>query len=133
MGKKLKLGEYPVKLRVRKGDEVMVIAGKDASKTGVILRALPKVNKVIVEGVNIITKHQKAQQTGKTGRTGVQEIQEAGRIQKPSPMSASKIMLLCPNCHRPTRVGYGYHEGEGKLASRKYRVCKHPDCAKEID
>lgn len=133
MGTKQKLAEYPVKLRIKKGDEVMVIAGKDAKKSGIILKAFPSVNKIMVEGINMITKHQKARQTGKTGRTGVQEIQEAGRIKKPYPMSAAKVMLICPQCHKPTRVGYAFRDGEGKLSSRKYRVCKHPECGKAID
>ena len=127
---KLKRGEYEAKLRIKKGDEVMVIAGKDKGKTGKIIRAFPKTNKVLVEGVNIIIKHQKARQTG---RPGAQQVQEGGRIEKPAPLFVPKVMLICPNCHRPTRVGYAYNEGEGKLSSRKYRVCKHPDCGKRID
>lgn len=127
---KLKRGEYEAKLRIKKGDEVMVIAGKDKGKTGKILRAFPKTNKVLVEGVNIIIKHQKARQTG---RPGAQQMQEGGRIEKPAPLFVPKVMLVCPSCHRPTRVGYDYLEGEGKLSSRKIRVCKHPDCAKRID
>lgn len=130
---KQKLGEYEVKLRIRKGDTVKVIAGKDKGKTGKILRAFPKTNKVLVEGVNIIIKHQKARQTGKAGRSGAQEIQEGGRIEKPAPLYAPKVMLVCPNCHLPTRVQYEFRAGEGKLSSRKYRVCHHPDCGKAID
>jgi large subunit ribosomal protein L24 len=133
MAAKTKPAEYPVKLRIRKGDEVKVIAGKDKGRTGRIIRAFPSKNKVLVEGVNIIIRHQKARQTGRAGRSGVQEIQEGGRIEKPAPLHASKVMLICPQCHRPTRVGYGYLEGDGKLARRKYRVCKHPDCGKRID
>ncbi len=133
MATRKKPAEYPVKLRIKKGDEVMVIGGKDRGKTGRVLRAFPKINKVLVEGVNIMVKHQKARQSGRAGRTGVQDIQEGGRIEKPAPMFAPKVMLMCPQCRRPTRVGYGYREGDGKLAARKYRVCKHPDCAKPID
>jgi len=133
MAERRKPGEYPAKLRIKKGDEVMVIAGKDRGKTGKVIRALPKVNKVIVEGVNIVIKHQKARQTGRPGRTGVQNIQEGGRIEKPAPLFVPKVMLVCPQCHRPTRVGYLYREGPEKPSARKYRVCKHPDCAKPID
>jgi large subunit ribosomal protein L24 len=128
-----KPGVYPAKLRIKKGDQVMVIAGADKGKTGKILRAFPKFNKVLVEGVNIITKHQKARQTGRPGRSGAQQIQEGGRIQKPAPMYVPKVMLVCPHCGRATRVGYTHREGDEKLAARKYRVCKHPDCAKSID
>jgi large subunit ribosomal protein L24 len=127
---KLKRGEYSAKLRIKKGDEVMVIAGKDKGKTGKIIRAMPKVNKVIVAGINIIVKHQKARQSG---RPGAQQVQEGGRIEKPAPMFVPKVMLVCPNCHLPTRVGYQYSEGDSKLSSRKSRVCKHPECGKRID
>ena len=133
MGVKQKPGEYEAKLRIKKGDQVQVIAGKDKGKSGKIIRAFPKTNKVLVEGVNIIIKHQKARQTGRPGRSGAQEIQEGGRIEKPAPLFAPKVMLVCPQCHRPTRVGYAFRDSEEKLSSRKYRVCKHPDCAKAID
>ena len=133
MATKQKPGEYAAKLRIKKGDEVMVIAGKDKGKSGKILRAFPKTNKVLVEGVNVIIKHQKARSTGKAGRSGAQEVQEGGRISKPSPLFAPKVMLLCPHCHRPTRIGYDYTEGAEKLSSRKYRKCKHPECGKRID
>ena len=133
MAVKHKPGEYEAKLRIKKGDEVMVISGKDKGKTGRIIRAFPKVNKIVVEGVNLITKHQKARQTGRPGRSGVANVQEGGRITKPAPLFVPKVMLVCPQCHRPTRVGYDYTEGDGKLASRKHRVCKHQDCGKRID
>src|SRR5437764_6902330 len=94
---KRKPGIYEAKLRIKKGDEVMVISGKDKGKTGRILRAFPKKNQVLVEGVNIIVKHQKARQSGRrTG--GAQQIQEGGRISKPSPMFVPKVMLVCPQC-----------------------------------
>ena len=133
MAERLKRGEYEVKLRIKKGDEVQVISGKDKGKTGRILRAFPKTNKVLVEGVNIMVKHQKARQTGRAGRSGAQQVQEGGRIEKPAPLFAPKVMLVCPQCHRPTRVGYAFREGTERLSARKYRVCKHPDCGKMID
>lgn len=133
MAAKRKPGEYPAKLKVKKGDEVMVISGKDKGHRGKILHAYPQINKVVVEGANTVIRHQKARQTGRTNRSGVQQMQEGGRIEKSAPMSASKVMVVCKSCHRPTRVGYAYREGEGKPSSRKYRVCKHPDCAKAID
>ena len=133
MAGKKKPGEYEVKLRIKKGDEVQVIAGKDKGKTGKVLQAFPKKNKVLVEGVNIIIRHTKPRQTGRTTRQGMQEIIEGGRIEKPAPMFAPKVMLVCPSCKRPTRVGYEFKEGSAKLSSRKYRVCKHPDCSKAID
>jgi len=133
MAGKLKPGQYEAKLRIKKGDEVVVIAGKDKGKSGKIIRAFPKKNQVLVDGVNMITKHQKPRQTGRAGRSGAQEIQEGGRIHKPAPLYAPKVMLKCPHCSKPTRIGYAYREGDDKMAHRKYRVCKHPDCAKAID
>ncbi len=133
MGERQKPGIYPAKLRIKKGDEVMVISGKDKGKTGQIIRAYPKKNQILVAGINIITRHQKARQTGRAGRSGAQNVQEGGRIQKPAPLFVPKVMLMCPQCHRPTRVGYDYNDGDGKLSSRKFRVCKHPDCGKRID
>ncbi len=133
MAGKPKPGEYPAKLRIKKNDEVEIIAGKDKGKRGRVLRVYPKINKVVVEGLNIMVRHQKARQTGRTSRSGVQQVQEGGRIQKPAPMYVPKVMLVCQQCHRPTRVGYAYHPGEGKPAMRKYRVCKHPDCGKQVD
>jgi large subunit ribosomal protein L24 len=133
MATKQKPGEYEAKLRIKKGDEVMVISGKDKGKSGKIIRAFPKTNKVIVGGVNMIIKHQKARQTGRPGRSGAQQIQEGGRIEKPAPLFVPKVMLVCPHCNRPTRIGYAYSDGDAKLSARKYRVCKHPECGKRID
>jgi large subunit ribosomal protein L24 len=134
MAEKQKLAEYAVKLRIKKGDTVVVLSGKDRGKTGQVLAAFPSKNKVLVEGVNMMTKHQKARQSGRPGRSAAQQIQEGGRIEKPAAMSAAKVMLICPTCNKPTRVGYEFREGEGKPASRKYRVCKHAECAgKSID
>lgn len=133
MAKKKKPGEYPAKLRIKRGDTVAVIAGEDKGRTGKVLHAYPKVNKLLVEGVNMIVKHQKARQSGRPGATGAQQIQEGGRIEKPAPLYVPKVMLVCPQCQRPTRVGYAYREGDGKLSGRKYRVCKHPDCGKPVD
>jgi len=133
MARALKPAKYAAKLRIKRGDQVEVIVGKDKGKRGRVLHAYPGVNKVLVEGINIVIRHRKAQQSGRTGRSGVQQIQEGGRIEKSAPLYAPKVMLVCPQCSRPTRVGYAYSEGEQKPSARKYRVCKHPDCAKRID
>lgn len=123
----------PVKLRVKKGDTVEVISGKDKGKRGEILIAHPKDNKVTVRGVNIIVKHQKDRPNRKPGVSGPEQVIKGGRIEKEAPLFASKVMMVCPACQRPTRVGYAYKEGSEKLSRRKYRVCKHPDCGKEMD
>lgn len=125
--------EEPVKLKVKKGDTVEVISGKDKGKRGEVLQALPQDNKVLVKGANILIKHTKDRPSNRPGAQGVNQVQKGGRLEKESPLFASKVMVVCPNCGRPTRVGYAYKEGTEKLSRRKYRVCKHPDCAKAID
>ena len=125
--------EEPVKLKVKKGDTVEVISGKDKGTRGEILTALPRENKVIVKGANIMVKHTKDRQSNRAGAAGANRVLKGGRIEKEAPLFASKVMVVCPNCSRPTRVGYAYKEGEEKLSRRKYRVCKHPDCGKSID
>ncbi len=131
--KKIALPESPVKLKVHKGDTVEIIGGKDRGKRGAILAAYPKLNQVTVEGLNMITRHRKERPSRKVNDSGQPEMVPGGRIEKEAPLNASKVMLVCPHCGRPTRVGYAYSEGTEKLSRRKYRVCKHADCAKNMD
>ena len=105
--------------RIKKGDTVKVIAGKDNGQQGVVLRVIPKNNRVVVEQVNIVKKHQKRQQAGS------QETQP-GIIEFEAPMDLSNVMLICTQCKLPTRVGFRDND-EG----RKVRVCKH--CKQDID
>lgn len=101
-------------LKIKKGDQVMVLAGKDKGKKGKVLQTLPKEKAVIVEGVNIVTKHQKPQQS-----TRATPNTQTGRIQKPAPLTAGKVMLVCPHCGKPTRVGSAIGE-----QGRRVRTCK---------
>lgn len=103
-------------MKVKKGDLVRVISGKDKGKEGKILRVIPKLNKVIVENVNIVKKHQRP----------TQQLREGGIIEQPSPIHVSKVMVICPSCGKPTRVGYRILE-EGK----KVRICRK--CNEIID
>lgn len=93
-----------IKLKIKKGDTVKVLSGKDKGKTGKVLRVLPSVGKVVVENVNVHTKFEK----GRTRR------QTAQRITFSSPMHASKVMLVDPNSGKPTRVGYQILDGGTK-------------------
>jgi large subunit ribosomal protein L24 len=97
----------PVKMKLRKGDTVRVIAGKDIGKEGDVMRVLPKVNKVIVDGVNVVKKHQKP----------TRATQQGGIIDKDMPLHASNVMIVCSKCG-PTRIGYKI-DGDTKT-----RVCK---------
>lgn len=124
--------EEPVKLKVKKGDTVEVISGKDKGKRGEILAAFPKENKVIVSGANIMIKHQKDRPSNRANAAGANQVQKGGRVEKEAPLFVAKVMVVCPACKRPTRIGYAYREGDEKLSHRKYRVCKHDDCGKAI-
>ena len=95
--------------RIRKGDTVQVIAGKSKGKIGVVQRVMPKENRVIVEGANLIKKHVRA-------RPG---IQQAGIVEMEAPIHVSNVMLVCSHCNRPSRVGFRYLEDGTKV-----RYCK---------
>ena len=95
-------------MKVKKNDTVLVMTGKDAGKTAKVLTALPKENKVIVDGVNVQKKHKKAR-----------SAQEVSSIQNQSgPIDASNVMVVCPTCNKATRVAYAV-EGD-----KKARICK---------
>ena len=103
-----------LKLKIKKGDTLKVLSGKDKGKTGKVEKVYPKKNKVLVVGVNIYKKHRKSQGEGKPG----------GIIDIPRPLSCSKVALLCPKCKQPTRVGYKVSP------TGKKRICKK--CQQEI-
>ena len=83
------------KMHVKRGDKVVVIAGKDKGKEGNVVAAFPEENKVIVEGVAVAKKHQKARMQG----------QASAIIEKEMPIDASNVMRVCPKCGKPARVG----------------------------
>ena len=101
-------------MNIRKDDKVVVLSGKDKGKQGKILVSDPKAAKVIVEGVNVATKHQKPRKQG----------EEGGIIKVETPIYAAKVQLVCPKCGKATRVGHKVTE-KGKV-----RVCKK--CGAEI-
>jgi large subunit ribosomal protein L24 len=119
-------------LKLKKGDTVQMLAGKDRGKQGRILEALPRDGKVIVENLNLQTKHQKPRPIRDASRMGGTQIAPGGRIERSAPVSASNVMLVCPTCKLPTRIGYRFHEGkDGEQV--KVRVCKREGCGQEID
>ena len=102
-------------MHVRKNDLVMVITGKDKGTKGKITVAFPKTGKVIVEGANMVTRHQKARNA----------MQPGGIIHKEMAIDASNVMLVCPKCGKATRLAHKVTDG------KKVRVCKK--CNAEID
>ena len=97
------------KIHVKKGDEVMIISGKDRGKKGKVLEISPSEGKVIVEGRNIVTKHVKPRRQGQLG----------GIVKAEGAIYACKVMPICPKCSKPTRVG---HKIDG---DKKVRVCRN--------
>ena len=95
-------------MRIKKGDTVKVLSGKDKGKTGEVLEILPKTNKIIVKGVNIIKKHSKPRKQG----------EEGGILSMEGAIHVAKVNVVCPKCGKATKVGYSEEKGE------KVRVCK---------
>ena len=101
-------------MNIKKDDKVIVLSGKDKGKEGKVLKADPKNGKVIVEGINVASKHQKPMRQG----------QEGGIIKVETPIYVSKVQLVCPKCGKATRVGHAVVDG------KKVRTCKK--CGAEV-
>ncbi|GAC1384371.1 MAG: 50S ribosomal protein L24 [Herpetosiphon sp.] len=105
-------------MHVKTGDEVLVIAGKNKGQRGKIIRSLPLADRVVVQNLNMVKKHTKAQ-----GR------KRGGIIEIEAPLHVSNVMLICPNCGKAARTGHRISEGEGKTSHRKVRFCKACEAA----
>jgi len=118
--------------KIRKGDTVRVLLGKDAGKEGKVLKAIaPDTNpkkkrpsRVVIEGINIVIKHKRRNVQQNVSPSAAQ--QQSGRIELEAPVYASKVMLVCPQCGKPTRIGIKVND-----AGARYRACKQ--CDKQID
>lgn len=106
--------------RVKKGDTVEIIAGKDKTFRGEVLKVIPKKDRVVVEGMNMMKKHEKARQG-----SGGQQI-PAQIVDFPAPMHLSNVMVVCPSCDKRTRVGFRKNDD-----GMKVRYCKQ--CDSDID
>lgn len=112
------------KLNIKTGDTVMVMTGelgKDKKETGKVIKVFPDKQRIIVAGRRMMVRHVKPRQQG----------QEGGRIEKEGTIHVSNVMLVCPHCNQPTRVGHTFIEKGGKRV--KVRVCKKKNCGKVID
>jgi large subunit ribosomal protein L24 len=103
-------------MKIKKEDNVLVISGKDRGKKGKIRKALPKENRIIIEGVNMIKRHARARG----------QARQAGIIEREAPIDVSNVMLICNKCNKPARMGYRILD-DGK----KVRVCRN--CKEVID
>jgi large subunit ribosomal protein L24 len=117
--------------KVKKGDVVQMLAGKDRGKQGRILVARPRDGKVVVENLNIAKRHQKPRPIRDASRMGGTQIAPGGIIDRPAAVDISNVMLVCPTCKLPTRVGYRFKEIKGETV--KIRVCKRDRCGQDID
>ncbi|NLU50810.1 MAG: 50S ribosomal protein L24 [Syntrophomonadaceae bacterium] len=103
-------------MKIRKGDTIEVIAGRDLGKRGKVLKVDPERNRVVVEGINKVKKHQKPTRT----------LPQGGILNIEAPVHASNVMLVCTKCQSPTRVGRKFLEN-----GEKVRVCRK--CGEVID
>jgi len=101
-------------MNVKKGDTVVVLSGKDKGKQGKVLGTVPSEDKVVVEGINMVTCHIKPRRQGESG----------GIVQREAAMYGSKVQVVCPKCKKGTRVAHKIENG------KKTRVCKH--CGAEL-
>ena len=102
-------------MKIRKGDTVKILSGKDRGKKAKVLRVFPHQERILVEGVNLKKKHRRSRRQDKKGEV----------MLFPVPISSSAVEVLCPSCGKPTRVGYSWNE-----AGNKVRKCKQ--CGKEL-
>ena len=103
------------KLNVKRDDTVVIIAGKDKGKQGKVMVAYPSKERVVVQNANMIIRHTKPRRQGEQG----------GRIEREGTINVSNVMLICPSCSKPTRIGHAFK------GDKKVRVCKK--CGKNID
>ncbi|OQB44161.1 MAG: 50S ribosomal protein L24 [Parcubacteria group bacterium ADurb.Bin159] len=99
-------------MKIKKNDQILIIRGKDKNKKGKVIRVLPKEQKIVIENLNLISRHVKPKKEGEKGQI----------IKIARPIPASNVILICPNCHQPVRVGYKILPNKKK--QRWCRKCK---------
>jgi large subunit ribosomal protein L24 len=118
-------------MKIKKGDVVQMLAGKDRGKQGRVLDARPRDGKVVVENLNTAKRHQKPRPMRDASRMGGTQMTPGGIIDRPAAVPVGNVMLVCPTCKTPTRVGYRFKDD--KTGHIKVRVCKREGCGQEID
>jgi large subunit ribosomal protein L24 len=111
------------KIKIKKDDDVQIIAGKDSGKRGKVVRVIPERDRVVVEKLNMIKRHTKPRPA--PSRSGTQVI-PGGVIEREAPLHVSNVQLVCPNCGKPSRVGLRINKDGNKV-----RHCR--SCDKDID
>ena len=118
-------------MKIRKGDTVHILAGKDRGKEGRVLDARPRDGKVLVENLNVAKRHQKPRPIRDSSRMGGVQFVPGGILEKAAAIDVSNVMVVCPTCKNPTRVGIKEKDVKGEIA--RVRVCKRDGCGQEID
>ena len=118
-------------MKIRKGDLVQMLSGKDRGKQGKVLEALPKERRLIIENLNVVKEHRRPRPMKNPSRMGQTQIQPGGVFDVASAVPISNAMLVCPVCRRATRVGYEFRESKDGVT--KVRVCKRADCGEVVD
>ena len=106
-------------MKIKTGDKVKILAGKDKGKTGKVLQISLESNKVTIEGINLLIKHQRPKKQGEKGQ----------RVQFPSPLDCSNVALVCPKCNKTTRIGFKITQANSEEKGAKKRV-KNRVCSK---
>ncbi len=118
-------------MKIRKGDLVQILSGKDRGKQGRVIEARPGDGRVVVENLNVVKRHTKPRPIKNTSRMGGPQITPGGVIDKPAPITVANVMIVCPVCKRPTRIGTTVKEVKGETI--RVRHCRRADCGEEID
>jgi large subunit ribosomal protein L24 len=116
-------------MKVKKGDTVRVLRGKDAGKEGRVVEALPKDGRVVVENINVVKRHRRPRPIQNSSAIGGAAKVPGGIIDLPAPLPVSNVMVVCPMCGKPTRVGTVERTIKDKIV--RVRVCKQ--CGEDID
>ena len=119
------------KLKVRKGDVVHMIKGKDRGKQGRVIDSRPAERRVVVENLNVVKRHMRPRPMRDSSRMGGTQMTPGGVIERPAPVPVANVMVVCPTCNRPTRIGTHVKEVKGQTV--RVRYCKRADCGQEID
>ena len=118
-------------MKVKKGDVVHILRGKDAGKEGRVLEALPKQGRVVVENINVLKRHRRPRPIQNATGFGGGGMTPGGIVELAAPLPVSNVMVICPTCKKPTRVGT--HLRTVKDKTIRVRVCRNADCGQEID
>jgi large subunit ribosomal protein L24 len=118
-------------MRVKKGDLIQILSGKDRGKQGRVIEARPSERRVVVENLNLAKRHQKPKPMRDSSRMGGMQVAPGGIIERAAAVDVSNVMVVCPTCKNPTRVGVIEKDVKGEPV--RIRVCKREGCREEID